>query len=106
MSNFVVAIGSPNSDHFVVADARHDTNDEEWSKDILGAVLGAILYKDRYKESPLSAFNHVPPRRAGLEHTLAEALRSGLLGKVQHEALLQLAEKLAKDADRAAKKGE
>ena len=105
-SNFVVAIGSPISDHFVVADARHDTNDEEWSKAILGAVVGAILYKDRYKERPLSAFSHVPPPRASLEHTLAEAVRSGLLGKAQYEALLQLAEKLAKDAERAAKKGE
>lgn len=104
--NFVIVIESPLSPAIAVSAVRHTTNDKAWQDDMLMAVVTAMKRKTRDEAEPLSAFNYAPPPRAGLEDTLAEAVRQGILGEVVRKMLLDLAKKIEKKEEQNTRKRE
>ena len=105
-SNITVVVESGYSGKILIAVARHCSNDPVFEDDLIASVVGAMKFKSRNANKPLSEFNHVPPARAGLEGTLAEAVRTGILGNVMRKTLLDLAERLVKDDEKEARESE
>ena len=105
-SNIVVVIESGYSGKILIAEARHCSNDKVWQDDIVLAIIKAMKLKSRNADKPLSEFNYAAPQRAGLEDTLAEAVRKGILGNVMRRILLDVAEEMVKNDEKDARKSE
>ena len=90
----------------MLAEARHCSNDLVWQDAVLYNIVGAVKMKNRNRGAALSEFNYVPPQRAGLEDTLGEAVRTGLLGDKMRKMLLDLAEDMVKNDEKEARNSE
>jgi hypothetical protein len=104
--NIIVVIESGYSNKIQVAEARHSSADKAWQDDILYAITAAMKLKSRNASEPLSQFNFPTPARAGLEDTLNEAVRLGVLSILTRRILLDLSKDLVKKHEQEARKSE
>ena len=96
--NMAVVIGSEMSDNFPLLAVRHEVNDETWNVKFCVAIQQAILTKKLYPKDSFAGLI-APPTfdQAGLEATISEAQRQGILAEKQVKDIMRIAEQLQKN---------